>query len=137
MVMSQHENAILLAGCALGVDEESEQLEQAREAVIAQVTEEWQRLPGGSVDEIGVAILLRLSPDRVRHLANTRPPSLLMIPCESGESLFPKWQFQDGGVIPHLDNLPQALSSEVHPLTVCRFMTMINRDLEGSEVGVC
>ena len=60
-----------------------------------------------------------------------------MIPCESGKSLFPKWQFQDDGVIPHLGGLLQVFSSEVHPLTVCRFMTMINRDLESDDVGVC
>ena len=136
MVMSQHEKAILLAGGALGVDEDSEQLEQAREAAIAQLTEEWQRLKKDAFEEAEVADLLGISREKVGQLGNTQPPSLFMIPCESGESLFPKWQFQDDGVIPHLGDLLQAFRSEVHPLTVCRFMTMVNRDLEIDDVGV-
>jgi len=134
--MSQHEKAILLEGGALGVDEDSEQLARSRGSAIAQLAQEWELVKKEALDEAGVAALLGISRGKLHQLVTTRPPTLFVIGGDYGDLLFPKWQFEDDRLIPHLGDLLQAFSSETHPLSIYRFMTMANQDLESPDFGI-
>jgi len=49
-----------------------------------------------------------------------------------GQSLrFPRWQFVEGAPVPGLRNVIPAFPAHFHPLSIERFMTTENEDLEG------
>lgn len=49
------------------------------------------------------------------------------------EPLFPRWQFRDGNIVPHLREVLAALPIDEHPLNVEHFMTQPNVDyLDGT-----
>lgn len=48
-----------------------------------------------------------------------------------GQLLLPRWQFRDGGVLPHLTRLLSGLPLDAHPMTVTGFMTTPSDELAG------
>lgn len=80
-----------------------------------------------------VATLLDWSHARVlRALA---AGEMYSVPSEppSVEPMFPRWQFRDGSVVPHLREVLAVLPIDEHPLNVEHFMTQPNVDyLDGT-----
>lgn len=80
-----------------------------------------------------VATLLSWS--HVRVLRALATGDMYSMPSEppSVEPLFPRWQFRDGNVVPHLREVLAALPIDEHPLDVEHFMTQSNLDyLDGT-----
>lgn len=84
-----------------------------------------------------VATLLDWSHARV--LGALAAGDMCAVPREppSVEPLFPRWQFRDGSVVPHLRDVLAALPIDEHPLDVEHFMTQANLDyLDGTPPSV-
>ncbi|WP_432210418.1 hypothetical protein [Marinobacter alkaliphilus] len=84
-----------------------------------------------SLTEAEVAALLGLFPSQVRSLALNKPPKLHMFELNS-TPLYPCWQFDAEGAIPHLGALLAVLndSGGLPPLTLHRLMILPTEDFE-------
>jgi hypothetical protein len=82
-----------------------------------------------------VAELLGIDPTRVRHRLSEG--SLYALPTREGRSRrFPAWQFDGGGVLPHLKRVLDALPAGLHPLEVAGFFSTRHDVLEVDEQSV-
>ncbi|WP_420390566.1 hypothetical protein [Marinobacter sp.] len=131
MELTLQEKAILReGGGANGLNASAERSEIICELGQELLEREWHRLLQATIDDEEAALLLGLSKERLRENIQSQELKLYTIARPTGSWAFPLWQFSGDGLIPHLDGLMGALSREVHPVTVFRFMTTENRDLE-------
>lgn len=84
-----------------------------------------------SLTETEVAALLCLAPAQVRGLALQKPPKLHMFEFDN-TSLYPGWQFDSEGAIPHLGELLAVLhgAGGLPPLALHRLMILPTEDFE-------
>jgi hypothetical protein len=80
-----------------------------------------------------VATLLKVSPARVRQLADPADPGLHFITSDKKLRAYPQWQFTDQGTIPHLRKILAVLNSAAHPVAIHRLMTLPSPDLASDE----
>ena len=137
MGLSPKEKAIFRAGGVSGLDDSADQNKIAFGLGQERLGREWQCLLQDALDEDDAALLLGLSREKLRENIQSRQLKLHTIAHPTGDWVFPLWQFSKDGLIPHLDELIGALSPEVHPVTVCQFMTTENRDLETDTSDCC
>lgn len=95
---------------------------------------ELKQLERDSLDGSAVAELLGISAARVRQLTSPSNPGLYSFKGVRSKFWFPRWQFVDNSLIPHLRPVLQALSSQAHPVAVQQFMTHPNSDLWSSDL---
>ncbi|MCL7944675.1 hypothetical protein [Marinobacter sp. ATCH36] len=95
----------------------------------------FKRLSDESLVTQQVAELLGISPSRVRQLSTPDEPGLYVLVGLNEQRRYPPWQFQDGGRLPHLQQLLKAIRRDAHPFTVCHFMTTKTHDLESGKTG--
>lgn len=136
--LSPAEVAIFKAGGARGLSGGND-LEDVvrREMSMIEFDLEYRKVIEQSLNGNQVAERLRVSPSRVRQLALPANPGLYSFLSRADKRLFSMWQFNEGEVIPHLRELLKALSQELHPVTVHRFMTTEHPDLEAPELDHC
>lgn len=72
------------------------------------------------------ATLLGISPGRVRHRIASR--ELYALP--TGRKRLPRWQFDDGHVLPGLPVVLRALPRDLHPLAVLSLLVTVQPELE-------
>lgn len=136
--LSPLERDILREGGASGVEEDnSDHLKSARDHAFDQWERELQSLQGDSVEAEGAAGLLGISPVRMKQELESGKITLFRFREPTGRWLYPRWQFVAGNRIPCLSDFLEALSPEAHPVSVYRFMTMENSDLERAGSSTC
>lgn len=96
---------------------------------------EFKRLRNESLGSEQVAELLGISRGRVRQLSAPEHPGLYAFRGLRQEWRYPPWQFFDGGVLPHLRELLKVVSPTAHPISVSRFMTQKNPELQTPRLG--
>ena len=102
---------------------------------IALLKAEFKRLRDESLGSEQVAELLGISRGRVRQLSTPEHHGLYAFRGLRQEWCYPPWQFFDGGVLPHLRELLKKVSPTSHPISVSRFMTQKNPDLQTPCLG--
>lgn len=96
-------------------------------AAVARGAAAAQELLDNALTVADAAEMISLSPARVRQMISHS--SLLTVPSKDGSHLIPAWQLDRGSVLPGLSELaPNAHA--LHPLTLARFMTRTNPDLD-------
>lgn len=136
--LTASEIQILREGGASGLPDEPVEATLSAECFsLARLRAELKQLHQQSYIAKDVAKLMGITPARVRQLSAPDDRGLYFYTGPENERRYPAWQFDDGETIPHLRNLLKALSPEAHPVTVHRFMTSENPDLETSELDHC
>lgn len=129
--LTKAEMDILDEGGASGVFDDGETgYARTRGLAVLSLEVELRKIEKESLVGPELAQLLGISPPRVRQLVAPKSPGLYVFRGSNGKQLFPNWQINGDTLIPHLKELVQVLSSDAHPVTVCRFMTSVNSDLE-------
>ncbi len=78
------------------------------------------------------AARLRVAPSRIRQRLTARPPTLYGIRLASGWRI-PEFQFEGDELLHSLPEVVAALDAELHPISVYRWFTVPNIDLEDQE----
>lgn len=129
MRLTPDEVKILLEGGARGLEKTDEHSDRTA-CLEAESIQEWRNFCADSLDEAGVALHLGMPVEELGQKIETGQISLYKFAGPSGNWLFPRWQFTDDGLLPHLKELISALGPDVHPLSVFGFMTGEQPDLE-------
>jgi hypothetical protein len=95
---------------------------------------EFRNLRDTSITANDVAKRLSVSSSRIRQLSSSSNSGLSSFQGESGERLYPTWQFDGDKTIPHLRALLQELPANIHPVALRRFMALKTADLEPKEL---
>ena len=136
--LTQSEMDILQEGGASGVTDDGESsYARTRGIAVISFELEFRQMQKASLDGEGMAEVLGISPSRVRQRVNPSSPGLYAFKARQGKLLFPKWQISNNERIPHLVDLVRTLSPDAHPISVHRFMTSVNTDLESTALNRC
>jgi len=99
---------------------------------LARTAAEYAALVKSSLTTTAAAARLRVEPSRVRQRLTARPPTLYGVRLESGWRI-PEFQFEGDGLLPGWSEVVAALDPELHPISVYRWLTTPNTDLEDRE----
>lgn len=127
--LSETEVAILRRGGARGLDDSAEDRRCLRES-LEELIEECRAFVTEAYDIAAVASWLGLSQEEVANKARAVPPSLAVFEVFPGALKFPRWQFREAGLIPHLSNLLAATPPQVSAFVLARFMVTPHVDLD-------
>ncbi len=99
---------------------------------LARTAAEYAALVQTSLTTAGAAARLPVEPSRIRQRLTERPPTLYGIRLGSGWRI-PEFQFEGDGLLPGWSEVVAALDPEPHPISVYRWLTTPNVDLEDQE----
>jgi uncharacterized protein YifE (UPF0438 family) len=106
-----------------------EPLDLETRSPLVQTAAELVALIEGSLSVAATAERLGISPNRVRQRLNSQPPTLYGIRLESAW-VVPEFQFDGCRLLPGIAEVVSRLHPELHPLSVFRWFTTPNPDLE-------
>ena len=129
MKLTPDEVQILRKGGARGLEKPGEHSDNTA-FLGSESIRAWRSFCEDSLDEAEVASHLGMPVDDLGQKIKTGQLILYKFAGASGNWLFPRWQFTDAGLLPHLKELISALGPDVHPLSVFGFMTGKQADLE-------
>jgi hypothetical protein len=133
--LSESEVQILRDGGAKGLSgQDSFNLSAIELLSVFQLQRDFKNLCIASITAKDVAKQLSISPSRVRQLSSPANLGLSKFQGDSGERLYPTWQFDGNKIIPHLRALLQELPANIHPLALGRFIASKTPDLEAREL---
>ncbi len=99
---------------------------------LVQTAAEYAALLQSSLKTAAAAARLRVAPSRIRQRLTARPPTLYGIRLASGWRI-PEFQFEGDELLHGWPEVVAALDAELHPISVYRWFTMPNTDLEDLE----
>lgn len=136
--LTKAEMDILAEGGASGIyDDDDNDHSRTRGLAVLALEVELRKVEKESLTGPDVARVLDISFPRVRQLVAPSNKGLYFFLNNDGKQRFPSWQINEKKLIPHIKELLRALSKDVHPVTVSRFMTSVNPDLESPVLHRC
>lgn len=99
---------------------------------LARTAAEYAALVQTSLTTSKAAARLRVEPSRIRQRLTEHPPTLYGIRLGSGWRI-PEFQFEGDDLLPGWSEVVAALDPELHPISVYRWFTTPNVDLEDQE----
>ncbi len=99
---------------------------------LARTAAEYAALLQSSLTTAAAATRLRVAPSRIRQRLTARPPTLYGIRLASGWRI-PEFQFAGDELLHGWSEVVAALDPELHPISVYRWFTTPNTDLEDPE----
>jgi hypothetical protein len=100
---------------------------------LARSAAEYAALLNGSLSTQAFAERLGVDPSRIRQRLTSEPPSLYGIRLHAGW-VIPEFQLDGSQLLPGLGDVVARLDPELHPLSVYRWFTLPNPDLEAESI---